>query len=110
MDPARLRRTPGYEALATPMKRFTPITNRLTPELANNTRDLVRALREDYPHLLITLDQDAVAWWSKHHSRPRIGALGLWTIIVGPVLLWPAIFTAFGPPRSPLDVLIAHLG
>jgi hypothetical protein len=83
-------RNPASAALAAlikPPNGARLIANRLTPDLARRVRALLGVIRAERSGLIAGLDPAAVAWWDRQLSRPRLGPLAIWSLLVGPALL-----------------------
>ncbi len=107
----------AYQALSRRPARWRLVAIRLTPGLAGRVGRLLTLIRTERPRLMVSLDPEAVAWWERHLSRPRLGPVAIWLIVLAPAGLalaaqWgneddPSRFTRLSPGDVYLGGLIA---
>ena len=78
---------PAFHALTRRPRTWGLLANRITPGLDEKVRRLLGIVRTERPGLMSTLEPRAVAWWEAHLSRPRLGPIAIWVVLVLPALL-----------------------
>jgi hypothetical protein len=93
---------PGaWPALSRPPSRWRVVVNRLTPDLGRRVGAFLAVVRSQRPGLAGSLNKDAVAWWDAYLSKPRLGPIAVWALLV--TALIPLLSLAGQGGRAAID-------